>query len=84
MMLTANSLTSRNTSLGFALGEGQSLSDILSGRKQVIEGASSTEAVAALARRFDVDMPMTFALDEVLSRGADISATLARLLASWS
>ena len=79
MMLTANSLTSRNTSLGFALGEGKPLADILSGRRQVTEGAFSTEGVAALARRLDVDMPITFALDGLLNHGATLEATLARL-----
>ena len=84
MMLTANSLTSRNASLGFALGEGGKLAEILSQRREVTEGAFSTEAVAALARRLDVRMPITLAVDAVLNHGADISATLTRLLASWS
>lgn len=84
MMLTAHSLTSRNPSLGFALGEGKPLAEILSRRKEVTEGAFSTEAVAALARRLDLDMPITFALDRVLNHGADISAELARLLQTWS
>ena len=83
MMLTANSLTSRNASLGFALGEGKTLAEVLSARREVTEGAFSTEAVAALARRLDVRMPITMAVDDVLNRGADIPATLARLLASW-
>lgn len=83
MMLTANSLTSRNASLGFALGEGKTLAEVLSKRREVTEGAFSTEAVAALARRLDVRMPITMAVDDVLNHGADIPATLARLLASW-
>ncbi|TAK86792.1 MAG: NAD(P)-dependent glycerol-3-phosphate dehydrogenase [Betaproteobacteria bacterium] len=84
MMLTANSLTSRNASLGFALGEGKKLADILSERKEVTEGAFSTEAVVALARRLGLRMPITLAVDEVLNHGADIPATLTRLLSSWS
>lgn len=83
MMLTANSLTSRNTSLGFALGEGKPLAEILSGRRQVTEGAFSTEGVAALARRLDVDMPITFALDGLLNHGVTLEATLARLSAVY-
>jgi glycerol-3-phosphate dehydrogenase (NAD(P)+) len=83
MMLTANSLTSRNASLGFALGEGKKLAEILSRRREVTEGAFSTEAVAVLARRLGVRMPITMAVDDVLNHGADISATLTGLLASW-
>jgi glycerol-3-phosphate dehydrogenase (NAD(P)+) len=82
MMLTANSLTSRNTSLGFALGEDRKLQDILRERKTVTEGAHSVAAVAALARQLDVQMPITFALDGVLNRGAPLDAAIAGLLRS--
>lgn len=82
LMLTANSLQSRNTSLGVALGEGKRLADILAARMEVTEGAFSTEAVASLARRLGVRMPITFALEEVISHGADLDAAIARLLAA--
>jgi glycerol-3-phosphate dehydrogenase (NAD(P)+) len=80
LMLTANSLQSRNTSLGVALGEGKRVADVLAARKEVTEGAFSTEAVAALARRLGVRMPITFALDEVINRGADLDAAMGRLM----
>jgi glycerol-3-phosphate dehydrogenase (NAD(P)+) len=81
LMLTANSLQSRNTSLGVALGEGKQLAEVLAARREVTEGAYSTEAVAALARRLDIAMPITFALDEVLNRDAALEPAIARLLA---
>jgi glycerol-3-phosphate dehydrogenase (NAD(P)+) len=81
LMLTANSLQSRNTSLGVALGEGQKLAAVLAGRREVTEGAFSTEAVAALARRLGVEMPITFALDEVLNRDAALEPAIERLIA---
>jgi glycerol-3-phosphate dehydrogenase (NAD(P)+) len=79
-MLTANSLQSRNTSLGFALGEGQALKDVLSKRKEVTEGAFSTEGVVALAAQLDVDMPIARAVDRVLNHGATVDAEIDRLL----
>ena len=81
MMLTANSLQSRNTSLGVALGEGRTLEEVLAGRKQVTEGAFSVEAIAALAARLEVDMPITRALDAVLNHGARLDDSIAGLLA---
>ena len=81
MMLTANSLQSRNTSLGVALGEGRSVKDVLSTRLAVTEGAFSAGAVVALASRLDVAMPIAEAVDQVLSHGASIDAMIARLLA---
>jgi glycerol-3-phosphate dehydrogenase (NAD(P)+) len=76
MMLTANSLKSRNTSLGLALGQGRRLADVLAERREVTEGAFSTEAVAALGRRLQLDMPITYALDGVLNHGVELDIAL--------
>jgi glycerol-3-phosphate dehydrogenase (NAD(P)+) len=81
LMLTANSLQSRNTSLGVALGEGRKLAEILAGRKEVTEGAFSVEALAALAGRLGVDMPITETLDQVLNHGGDLDSAITHLLA---
>ena len=78
LALTANSLQSRNTSLGVALGEGRRLADVLAERKEVTEGAFSVEAIVALARRLGVAMPLSDAIDQVLNHGADLDATIAR------
>ena len=82
LMLTANSLQSRNTSLGVALGEGRRLADVLAERRQVTEGAFSAEAVVALAQRLGVPMPIAEAVDAMLNRGAALDATIARLVAA--
>jgi glycerol-3-phosphate dehydrogenase (NAD(P)+) len=74
MALTAASLTSRNTALGLALGEGKPPPASLA------EGLHSTAAVAALARKLDVPMPITFALDAVLNRGAPVETAFAAVL----
>ena len=80
LMLTANSLQSRNTSLGAALGEGRKLADILASRKEVTEGVHSAESIAALARRLRVQMPIAEAVDRVLNHGADANAVIDGLL----
>jgi len=81
LMLTANSLQSRNTSLGVALGEGRTLAEVLAGRREVTEGAFSVEALADLAQRLGLDMPITEMLDQVLNHGADLDAAIPQLLA---
>lgn len=81
LALTANSLQSRNTSLGVALGQGRKLADVLAERREVTEGALSTEAVVALARRFGVPMPISEALDQILNHGAPLSDTIALWMA---
>jgi glycerol-3-phosphate dehydrogenase (NAD(P)+) len=82
MMLTANSLQSRNTSLGFALGEGKRLEEVLAGRKEVTEGAFSAQAVVTLAQRLGVDMPISFAVDRLLNHGAALDDAIARLVSN--
>jgi glycerol-3-phosphate dehydrogenase (NAD(P)+) len=83
MMLTANSMQSRNTSLGFALGEGKTLAEVLAGRKQVFEGAFSAQAVVKLARRLEVAVPISHAIDDLLNHGAGLEATVERLTAAF-
>jgi len=81
LTLTCNNVQSRNMSLGVALGEGRSLAAVLGERREVTEGAFSAEAVAALARRLEIDLPIVTAVDQVLNHGAAIDATIARLIA---
>lgn len=80
LMLTANSLQSRNTALGVALGEGRTLAEVLAGRREVTEGAFSVEALAVLAARLGVDMPITETLDQVLNRGAAVEGAITGLM----
>lgn len=80
LMLTANSLKSRNTSLGVALGEGRRLADVLAQRREVTEGAYSVEAVALLARQLKVDMPITQALDAVLNHQVNLDDAMVQVL----
>lgn len=80
LMLTANSLQSRNTSLGFALGEGRKLADILASRRAVTEGVHSAASIVALARQRRMKMPIAEAIDRVLNHGAEVQSTIRSLL----
>lgn len=83
MMLTAHSLQSRNTTLGFALGEGKTLVQALAGRRQVTEGAFSAQAVVKLAGRLGVAVPIAAAIDALLNHGAALEPTVERLVSSF-
>ena len=80
LILTATSSQSRNSSLGEALGRGRKLAEILAERQSVAEGVESAAAVVALARRHDVEMPISQSVAAILA-GGDIDAELRRLLA---
>jgi len=79
-MLTAQSLQSRNTSLGVEIAKGRRVADVLAERKEVTEGAHSVAAVALLASQLHVDMPITHALDSVLNHGVDLDGAIASLM----
>jgi len=72
---------SRNHALGIALGQGASLEAALSGRRSVVEGVASAAAIAALAARLEVEMPVAAAVDAVLHRGMTIDRMIEQLLA---
>ncbi len=80
LLLTCTSLQSRNYSLGHALGAGEKLATLLEGRRTVVEGVETAAAIRALADRLGLDMPIAFAVDAILHRGAAIEETIGQLL----
>ena len=80
LILTCSSPQSRNMSLGFALGEGKMLADILGSRKSVSEGTHSAAAVVALAEQKGIEMPICAAVRDVLSGKTDIDGAISALL----
>ena len=81
LTLTCTSISSRNHSLGRALGEGRELDEIMAKRRSVAEGVFSAQAVVALAETLNVEMPISAAVDAILNRGAGIDETIEALLA---
>ncbi|MGE5160229.1 MAG: NAD(P)H-dependent glycerol-3-phosphate dehydrogenase [Betaproteobacteria bacterium] len=79
--LSCNSPQSRNMSLGIALGQGQTLQQILGERITVQEGVHSAGAIAELAGRLGVEMPIAGLVDRILNHGADPQRELEALLA---
>jgi glycerol-3-phosphate dehydrogenase (NAD(P)+) len=80
LTLTCTAMQSRNCSLGVALGTGQSLAQVLGSRSSVAEGVATAAAVADLARRLGIDMPIVTAVDAILHHGAAIDAAISGLL----
>jgi glycerol-3-phosphate dehydrogenase (NAD(P)+) len=81
LILTASSQQSRNYSLGFALGEGKSLADILAARRSVTEGVTTAAAVSGLAAKMGVELPICAAVAGLLHHGLGIEETIRDLLA---
>ena len=80
LVLTCTAGQSRNYALGLALGHGKSLVEALAGQRSVVEGIATAAAVAGLAARLRVELPITAAVDGVLHRGMAIDLMIEALL----
>jgi glycerol-3-phosphate dehydrogenase (NAD(P)+) len=80
LMLTCTGGSSRNFSLGHALGQGQTLGAILAGRSGVTEGVTTAPALLARAAAAQVEMPITEAVSRLLAGEMDIPQTMAALM----
>lgn len=69
LITTCVSPHGRNRAVGVRLAKGESLDDILQGMEQVAEGVRTTVSACDLARKNDVEMPITEAVHSILFEG---------------
>jgi glycerol-3-phosphate dehydrogenase (NAD(P)+) len=80
LIATCNSSQSRNHQVGYGLGQGKDLDDIVEEMNMVAEGVKSTRGVLALAHRYDVEMPIAEKVGSVLYEKADVGQALHELM----
>ncbi len=80
LILTCSSMQSRNFSLGYALGQGESLESILSKRNSVTEGVHTAKALATMAKNNAVEMPISEAMNSCLSEGCSVDTMIEKML----
>lgn len=80
LVLTCSSTSSRNFSLGKALGEGARATDVLGAKNSVAEGAFTAPVLAEIARNRDISMPIVEAVVTLLESAAPARDVVARLL----
>ncbi|XQY90416.1 NAD(P)H-dependent glycerol-3-phosphate dehydrogenase [Metabacillus sp. HB246100] len=66
LIVTCTSVHSRNWRAGNLLGKGQNLDEVLENMGMVVEGVRTTKAAFQLAQKYNVKMPITEALYDVL------------------
>jgi glycerol-3-phosphate dehydrogenase (NAD(P)+) len=69
LVATCTSPKSRNRSVGFELGRGRSLDEIVTQSNMVAEGVKSTAALLELAARAGIEMPIAAMVGAVLYHG---------------
>jgi glycerol-3-phosphate dehydrogenase (NAD(P)+) len=80
LIATCSSKQSRNNMVGFQLGEGKLISEVLASMTMVAEGVKSSPSVLDLARRHDVEMPITEQMVAVCHQGRPAREALAALM----
>ena len=69
LVATCTSPLSRNRTFGENLGRGMTLAEVVAATKQTAEGVKSCESVLELARKHDVEMPITEVVVGVVHEG---------------
>ena len=69
LILTCYGAQSRNRRVGFELGQGRSLPEILAGMTMVAEGVGTTAALLALAKENHIELPITQQVHSILHLG---------------
>ncbi|MHB8173447.1 MAG: NAD(P)H-dependent glycerol-3-phosphate dehydrogenase [Nitrospirota bacterium] len=80
LVLTCTGELSRNRTVGYRLGKGEQLSDILSAMKMVAEGVKTTKAAYGLSKKYGVPMPITEQVYNLLYEGKEASKVVKDLM----
>jgi glycerol-3-phosphate dehydrogenase (NAD(P)+) len=80
LITTCVSPEGRNRTVGEQIGKGRKLDDILAKMASVAEGVPTTKSVVKLARQFNVEMPITESVHQILFEGKDAIDALTDLM----
>ena len=80
LVATCSSPLSRNRSVGELLGRGSTMEQARAKTKTTAEGVSSAPAVLALAKKFQVDMPIVEAVVDVVQNSLPPAEVVKRLM----
>ncbi|KRM72361.1 NAD(P)H-dependent glycerol-3-phosphate dehydrogenase [Lacticaseibacillus brantae] len=80
LIVTGTSVHSRNWRAGNALGQGETLANVLANMGMVVEGVSTAKVVHGLAAELGVEMPISDAIYRVLYEDAPLKQVIADLM----
>lgn len=80
LIVTCTSVHSRNWRAGNMLGKGMKLEQVLEEMGMVVEGVRTTKAAYQLSQKYDVSMPITSALYDVLFKNMEPKALVESLM----
>ncbi len=80
LVLTCTGSLSRNRTVGFRLGQGETLEAILGDMNAVAEGVKTAEAVHDLAGQHGVEMPIAEQVYQIVHEGKNPAEALTELM----
>jgi glycerol-3-phosphate dehydrogenase (NAD(P)+) len=80
LVLTCSSTSSRNFSLGMAIGQGKKVADLMTDRRTVAEGAHTAPVLHRIAVERNIDMPLVAAVNQLLGGEIGIDELLETML----
>lgn len=80
LILTCTGQYSRNREVGLQLASGKALEDVLNGLGHVAEGVNTAKEVMRRAEKIDVDMPITYEVNQALSSSKSAKQAVMDLL----
>ena len=80
LIVTCTSMHSRNRRAGIMLGKGMSLEETLNNVHMVVEGVNTAKAAYELSVKYDVDMPITKSINQVLFNGKNPKEAVVELM----
>ncbi len=80
LIVTATSQHSRNNRCGYLIGQGYSSSDAIKQVGMVVEGINAIPAVINLAEKYEVEMPITNAVHQIINCNANPKEIVSKLM----
>jgi glycerol-3-phosphate dehydrogenase (NAD(P)+) len=80
LVATCSSTKSRNHHVGFELGRGKSLEQIINEMNEIAEGVKTVKVARELAKEYNVDMPISEEIYKVLYEGNTVNEAFRGLL----
>lgn len=80
LIVTCTSVHSRNRKAGLLIGEGNSIDKSIKEVGMVVEGIKTTKSAYLLAKKHNINMPITEELYKVLYEGANVKSSVDKLM----
>lgn len=80
LIVTCTSMHSRNRRAGILIGEGKSINEAIEEVGMVVEGIKTTNSAFKLAKKYNIDMPITEELYKVLYEEKNVNKSVPNLM----